>query len=248
MPDASRFDQRLQLTERLVTSAESQPPEPDAQPLYTECLQKLKDFFLVNVTNAPGLASSRITVPVTEPTRHHPSTNIGIEVVGYTFTDRALGRCKVLAPSTYTDETNTVWNTLDFTSSTYPNETAWIKKDKNHRAPSPATPVARPAPQQQLTQGPIPEPYSQPINKYDLRSHRGAASAKRIRRNHRADRRAYAAVLAIPEAYVPPTHQVGRVVPGWPVRSGSLELETSRVVDKQSERGEAKLSQGQGRL
>ena len=69
-----------------------------------------------------------------------------------------------------------------------------------------------PAPQQ-LTQGPVPEssqraillaPNSvppQPINKYDLQ---GAPSAKRICRSHRADRRAYAAVLPIPEAYIPP--------------------------------------------
>jgi hypothetical protein len=128
---------------------------------------------------------------------------------------------QVLAPSTYTDENNTVWNTLEFTSSTYPNETqfskvsevrAGIKKDKNHRTPSPATSIVRPVPQL-LTQWPIPEPSilrapntvpPQPIHKYDLRSRRGAASAKRIHRNYRADRRAYAAVLSIPEAYIIP--------------------------------------------
>ncbi len=43
----------------------------------------------------------------------------------------------------------------------------------------------------------------QPIQRYDLRSRRGP-SAKRIRRTHRNDRRAYAAVLPIPEAYIPP--------------------------------------------
>jgi hypothetical protein len=86
---------------------------------------------------------------------------------------------------------------------------AWITKDKNHRAPAPATAPPRPAPQR-LTQGPISEspqrailraPNSvppQPIHKYDLRSRRGALSAKRIRRNHREHRRAFAAVL--PEA------------------------------------------------
>jgi hypothetical protein len=123
LPGASRFDQLLQLTERLVIAAESKSPEPNTLPLYTECLQKLKDFFLADVTNAPRLASSHVTVPVTAPTKHCPSTDIGIDIVGYTFTYRALGRCKFLAPSTYTDENNTVWNTLEFTSSTYPNET-----------------------------------------------------------------------------------------------------------------------------
>ncbi len=33
-----------------------------------------------------------------------------------------------------------------------------------------------------------------------------------------------------------------RVVPGWPVRSGLVELVTFRVVSKQGERGEAKRS------
>jgi hypothetical protein len=93
--------------------------------------------------------------PSPHPQGASPSTDIGIDLVGYTFTDRALGRCKVLAPSTYTDENNTVWNTLELTSSTYPNETqfsnvsevrAWIKKTKNnHRAPSPTTSIHRSA-------------------------------------------------------------------------------------------------------
>jgi hypothetical protein len=39
-----------------------------------------------------------------------------------------------------------------------------------------------------------------------------------------------------------------RVVPGWPARSGSIELGTSRVVGKQGERGEAKISSRQTRL
>jgi hypothetical protein len=33
-----------------------------------------------------------------------------------------------------------------------------------------------------------------------------------------------------------------RIVPGWPARSGSVELGTPRVVGKQGERGEAKRS------
>jgi hypothetical protein len=90
-------------------------------------LAKLKEFLLADVTNAPGLASSHVTAPVTAPTRHRPSTDIGIDLVGYTFTDRALGRCNVLAPSTYADENNTIWNTLEFKSSTYPSETQFAK-------------------------------------------------------------------------------------------------------------------------
>ncbi len=44
------------------------------------------------------------------------------------------------------------------------------------------------------------------------------------------------------------THLVLRAVPGRPARSGSVELGTSRVVGKQGERGEAKLSTRQTRL
>jgi hypothetical protein len=69
------------------------------------------------------------------------------------------------------------------------------------------------APPQRLTQVLIPEPPQrailrapnsvppQPIHKYDLRNRRGSLSAKRIRRNHRDYRQAFAAVL-IPEAYI----------------------------------------------
>ncbi len=44
------------------------------------------------------------------------------------------------------------------------------------------------------------------------------------------------------------THLLIRIVPDWPTRSGSVELGTSRVVGKQGERGEAKLSTRQIRL
>jgi hypothetical protein len=71
MPGASHFDQLLQLTERLVAAIESQPPEPNAQPLYTECPQKLKDLLLADVTNAAGLASSHITVCAHTPPPKH---------------------------------------------------------------------------------------------------------------------------------------------------------------------------------
>ncbi len=122
-------------------------------------------------------------------------------MIGYKFTDRALGQCEVVGPSTYTDEDNIVWNTMEFTSTTYLIELqlpkvsevrAWITKDKNHRAHAPVTTSVRPEPQH-LTEGPIisKAPNSvppQPIHRYDLRSRRGAPSAKRIRRNHRDHR------------------------------------------------------------
>ena len=53
LPGASRFDQLLHLTERLVTDAESKPPAPHDQPLYAECLQKLKEFLIADAPNAP---------------------------------------------------------------------------------------------------------------------------------------------------------------------------------------------------
>ncbi len=166
LPGASRFDQLLQLTECLVTAAESNPPAPHDQPLYAECLQKLKEFLLVDAPNAPERTPLHNAVPPTASTRHRPSTDIEIDLVGYSFKDRALGQCKVVGPSTYTDEDNIVWNTLEFTSTTYPIDLqfskvselrAWITKDKNHRPPAPVPTPVRPE-QQRLTQGPIPEP------------------------------------------------------------------------------------------
>ncbi len=166
LPGASRFDQLIQLTERLATAAESQAPAPHDQALYTECLQKVKEFPLADAPNASERAPAHNIVPLTASTRHRPSTEIGINLVGYTFKDRVLGKCKVVAPSTYIDENNIVWNTSEFTSTTYPSELqfskvsevrAWITKDKNHRTPAPATAPPRPAPQR-LTQGPITEP------------------------------------------------------------------------------------------
>jgi hypothetical protein len=61
LPGASRFDQLLQLTERLATAAEKQPPAPHDQPLYTECLQKLKEFLLADAPNAPERARQHCT-------------------------------------------------------------------------------------------------------------------------------------------------------------------------------------------
>jgi hypothetical protein len=81
-----------------------------------------QDFLLADAPNAPERAPAHNVVPLTASTRHRPSTDIGIDLVGYTFTDRVLVKCKVVAPSTYVDENNIVWNTLEFTSRTYPSE------------------------------------------------------------------------------------------------------------------------------
>jgi hypothetical protein len=74
MPGASRFDQLLQLTERLVIAAESNPPEPHSLPLYAECLQKLKDFLLQklkdNFTTRPCTRHRTYTAPPQHRHRH----------------------------------------------------------------------------------------------------------------------------------------------------------------------------------
>jgi hypothetical protein len=54
LPGASRLDQPLQLTERLVIAAESKSPEPDTVPLYTECLQQLKNFLRRHTSLCPS--------------------------------------------------------------------------------------------------------------------------------------------------------------------------------------------------
>ncbi len=70
LPGASGFDQLLQLTERLAIAAESQPPALHDQPLYTECLQKLKTFFSPTL---PTLPSARLHTTLC-PSPHPPGT------------------------------------------------------------------------------------------------------------------------------------------------------------------------------
>ncbi len=127
LPGASRFDQLLQLTEQLVTAAEHHSPAPHDQSVYAECLQMLKEFLLADAPNAPDGAPSHTAAPPTASTRHRPSTDLGIDLVGYSFKDRALGQCKVVGPSTYTDEDKITWNTLEFTSTTYPTDLQFSK-------------------------------------------------------------------------------------------------------------------------
>ncbi len=55
---------------------------------------------------------------------------------------------------------------------------------------------------------------------------------------------AFVAVAFLPLALI----ELFGGVPGWPARSSSLELGTSRVVGKQGERGEVKICSGQTRL
>ena len=92
LPGASRFDQLLQLTEQLVTAAEQKPPPPHDQPVYAECLQMLKEFLIADAPNAPEGMPSHTAAPPTSSTRHRPSTDLGIDLVGYSFKDRALGQ------------------------------------------------------------------------------------------------------------------------------------------------------------
>ncbi len=120
-------------------------------------------------------------------------------------------------------------------------------KDQNHRASAPATASVRPEPRR-LAAGPIPEPTQrailrapnsiapQPIHRYDLRSRRGAPSAKCIHRNHRNHRRAYAAVLPIPEAYIPPALNLD--VNGKPLTYRSAKNGPDRLVWERAEADE----------
>jgi hypothetical protein len=76
----------------------------------------------------------------------------------------------------------------------------------------------------------------QSIHRYDLRSHRGAPSAKRIRRNYRDHRRAYAAILHIPEAYIPPALNLD--VNGKPLTYRSAKNGPDRLVWERAEADE----------
>jgi hypothetical protein len=76
----------------------------------------------------------------------------------------------------------------------------------------------------------------QPIHRYDLRSRRGAPSAKRIRRTYRDDRRAYAAVLPIPKAYIPRALNLN--VNGKPLTYRSAKNGPDRLIWERAEADE----------
>ncbi len=133
LPRASRFDQLLALTERLARATETHTPHDQAQ--LDLCVDSLNTFLttdaalktlprrdrncpfhLPTAAMAPSVASSAPIVPVTQSARHLPSSDIGADLIGWTFQEHSLGYCKVLHTDNYLDSDSILWNTLAYSS------------------------------------------------------------------------------------------------------------------------------------
>jgi hypothetical protein len=89
LPGASCFDKLLSLTVDLANTAfnAALPNDPDLQQQYRDCLQQLKTFF---ITEDFTVTASSPT-PVTCSSRHKPSSDTGLDLIGHSFCDKTLG-------------------------------------------------------------------------------------------------------------------------------------------------------------
>jgi hypothetical protein len=110
LPGASRFDKLLHLTEKLVG--------------FRDCLQNLKTFLQHDSHNV----ATPPPVPITSSTRHKPTTDTGIELVGHTFQDPSRGLCRIIGTDTYIDDVGVLWHTLQYSPSKYPKQDALVSK------------------------------------------------------------------------------------------------------------------------
>jgi hypothetical protein len=128
---ASRFDQLLALTQSLTLAAESHTPHDQAQ--LSLCVGSLNNFLRddadtqttpavrlqlpTSLDTPTAIPSAATTIPVTQATRHRPSSDTGADLIGWTFHERSLDYCKFLHTDTYLDSDSILWNTLAYSSS-----------------------------------------------------------------------------------------------------------------------------------
>jgi hypothetical protein len=98
-PGASRFDQLLALTDKLVTAAETTTAD-DSRAQLLEALKLLRTFLAEDQDRNPSTPLN----PSSGPTRHRPSSDTGGDIIGWHFKEKSLGDCVVLAPDTFLDE------------------------------------------------------------------------------------------------------------------------------------------------
>ena len=203
LPGASRFDKLLALTESLADAAAGTtlPEDPDLQLQYRDCLQQLKTFLITDT-----LVTAPPATPVTCSTRHKPSSDTGLDLIGHSFSDKALGDCLIVGTGTWLDEDGILWHLLQYTQSRKPKADplvskvsevrAWLKRKGSKPPPRPVprtTPpetIRYPVPNA-LLQSPEPlEPFRailnapktyQPVSPYNLRLRR--AMTAKIRQN-----------------------------------------------------------------
>jgi hypothetical protein len=143
VPGASRFDQLLAITSDLHDLAEKETQDPHTKTHLLECLQLLKKF----MAEDPHHTSKVPRVPDTASTRHRPSSDTGLDLLGWKFKERMLGPCTVLSTDTLLDDNNILWNILQVASSktddTFVAKVSevrtWIRRDKSAHSP-PAKP------------------------------------------------------------------------------------------------------------
>jgi hypothetical protein len=150
-PGASRFDQLLALTEKLVATAEITTAD-DSRAQLREALKLLRTFLASDQERNP---STPLT-PASGPTRHRSSSDTGGDIIGWHFKEKykSLGDCVVLAPDTFLDENKMLWNTLQVSCSKHPEESnvfkvseirTYIRRDKYaHCPPAKPGPSVRP--------------------------------------------------------------------------------------------------------
>jgi hypothetical protein len=102
VPGASRLDQLLAVTSDLHDLAEKDNQDPLTKTHLLECLQLLKKF----MAEDPHQTSKAPRVPGTASTRHRPSSDTGLDLVGWKFKERTLGPCTVLSTDTLLDDNN----------------------------------------------------------------------------------------------------------------------------------------------
>ena len=125
LPGASRFDKLLSLTEELAATVHTDSlSTPTTATDFRECLQKLKSFLQEDSHNA----AKPPPVPATSSTRHRPTTDTGIDLIGHTFQDTARGLCRIIGTDTYLDDDGILWHTLQYNSSKYPKDDTRISK------------------------------------------------------------------------------------------------------------------------
>jgi hypothetical protein len=126
LPGASRFDKLLALTEELTQlgARTAAPTDPDSQELHRYCLQRLKTFLTTDIPNNPTAPAE----PITCSTRHKPTSDTGLDLIGHSFPDKSLGTCRVIGTDTYLDDDGIIWHLLQYTSSRKPNDEPLVSK------------------------------------------------------------------------------------------------------------------------
>jgi hypothetical protein len=138
-PGASRLDQLLSLTSKLHDIADGSAQDPVSKTQLIETLQLLRKF----LAEDPHNTAVAPTILATSSTRHCPSSDTGLDILGWKFKEKTLGPCTIVATDTLLDDNNILWNTMQISSSktkdTFVAKVSevrtWIRRDKSAHGP-----------------------------------------------------------------------------------------------------------------